>query len=367
MLRDRILMVAALTVIGCDSGPVKRPVETGETALQQFECNRCHSQVAELPEFALNENCTACHRAILAGHFDSRWPEATVTRWKQNVDVYTKTPTLKDVQQRLRRDWFIDYVQEPYDTRPNLPEMMPRLGISLEDAIRLADELGLVNGGDGDFGDAEKGGQLFEERACGACHDFTGVLTPPAERLAAALLAPDLRWTRARFRHDKLVEWLDSPASLKPGTSMPDLLDAEEARDVAAWLFGVEISEVPGSKQVDFLPLLDREISFEEVNKKVFSRLCIHCHNDGRNGFSRGDGGPGSSGGFGFEGRALHFSNQKNAEKVAPLISRALRARHAEIRGEKGELRGMPLGLPPLDLEDIQLLESWAHQVSKDQ
>ena len=44
-----------------------------------------------------------------------------------------------------------------------------------------------------------------------------------------------------------------------------------------------------------------------------------------------------------------------------PVLEREVT--YAEIAGEStGEVRGMPLGLPPMSLEDIQLVESWIAQ-----
>lgn len=41
---------------------------------------------------------------------------------------------------------------------------------------------------------------------------------------------------------------------------------------------------------------------------------------------------------------------------------KALLARHDEVGGENGPVRGMPLGYDPLSLEEIQLVESWIAQ-----
>ena len=46
-----------------------------------------------------------------------------------------------------------------------------------------------------------------------------------------------------------------------------------------------------------------------------------------------------------------------------PRLVAALMARHAEVAGEPNpEVRGMPLGLPPLPIEDIQLVVTWIEQ-----
>ena len=46
-----------------------------------------------------------------------------------------------------------------------------------------------------------------------------------------------------------------------------------------------------------------------------------------------------------------------------PLLIAALMARHAEVAGQPVPgVRGMPLGLPPMPLEDIQRVITWVAQ-----
>ncbi|MFY0541173.1 hypothetical protein [Nannocystis pusilla] len=46
----------------------------------------------------------------------------------------------------------------------------------------------------------------------------------------------------------------------------------------------------------------------------------------------------------------------------APRIVAHMLARHAEVEGAAPELRGMPLGLTPVPLADIQLVDTWIAQ-----
>src|SRR5204863_2860150 len=55
------------------------------------------------------------------------------------------------------------------------------------------------------------------------------------------------------------------------------------------------------------LPLLDRKVTFKEVDEKVFHRTCWHCHSEPD--YAIGDGGPGNSGGLGFKPRGLNLSD----------------------------------------------------------
>jgi hypothetical protein len=195
----------------------------------------------------------------------------------------------------------------------------------------------------------------------------------------AVALAPDLRFTRERFRSQRLLGWLLNPQAIKSDTRMPNFdLSRDEAADIAAYLLGAPLAPEPAAPFVR-LPLLARHVSFAEANQQVFSRTCHHCHTDAAS--AGGDGGPGNTGGFGFGPRGVSFSSHASIlagyvdakgerrslfEPLAdgtPRLVAALLARHDEARSTpRPEVRGMPLGLPPLSAEDIQLVESWVAQ-----
>jgi hypothetical protein len=115
------------------------------------------------------------------------------------------------------------------------------------------------------------------------------------------------------------------------------------------------------------------------VSTRVFRQICWHCH--GAPAFARGDGGPGNTGGFGFAPRGLDLSDytgvtsgsrgpdgrRRSVLATMPdgtprLIAHLLARRVEERGGEVPGIRGMPLGLPALSLEDIQLVETWIVQ-----
>jgi hypothetical protein len=160
---------------------------------------------------------------------------------------------------------------------------------------------------------------------------------------------------------------------------MPNFdLSRDEAADIAAYLLRAPLAPEPFVPFVR-LSLLTRPVSFEEANRRVFSRTCHHCHTDA--GAAAGDGGAGNTGGFGFAPRGVSFSSHASIlagyldekgerrslfEPLAdgtPRLVAALLARHDEARSApRDALRGMPLGLPPLSAEDTQLVESWVAQ-----
>lgn len=232
-------------------------------------------------------------------------------------------------------------------------------------------------------GDATRGKALYEEKACFSCHTFTGADVASIELTdgrPAVQRAPDLRHTRERFRPDRIVDWLVAPRHHRPVTMMPDHdFSVQQARDLAAFIYDVELAPVPPPAPVARrLPLLDRPVAWNEVYAEVFGHTCIHCHGDPA--VEKADGGPGYAGGFGIQRRRLSFADYENAlsgslddagrprsifaplEDGTPRLLAHLLARQQEVAGEEAPVRGMPLGLPPLTPEQIQLVASWIAQ-----
>ncbi len=367
------LVLLALSIIfaGCNKSPAPAsPAAVSNSSrptVDQFECQRCHLGMTQVTPVALDQSCTGCHLGIKNGAFDEFWPESTITTWKKDIRHLVMIPSLQNVETRFRRDWFIEFVQNPHDLRPRLEESMPRLNISLSDAEALADELGLKNDKTAaeQGADIERGRALFNDRKCLSCHDFGAMTAKSGELVSGDVpkLAPNLSFARQRFRRDALVAWLDDPGAMKRDTLMPDLLTQAEAVDVAAFLVNTPLIATPKMPEPVFLPILKRDVDFEEVNDKVFSKICIHCHGDGENTFADGDGGPGNTGGFGFPAKNIDFSTEDTALGAIPRIVSNLKARHFEVRGlVDPNVRGMPLGLPPLSPTDIQLIETWVSQ-----
>jgi cytochrome c2 len=361
----------------------------GEKLVAEHQCNRCHEGTGQpVPEREFH--CVNCHREILSDTFPV--PKAKREQWKPNVRPVRAIPSLTNIGERVGREWIASFLLSPYDLRPMLHPSMPRLGLSPEDArdiatfltktARASTSAPAVPAG----ADLERGRRLIEERGCGSCHEFTGVpvlaATPSAERadqLDAVLLAPDFRHTRDRFTEASLLAWLADPRAIKPDTLMPSPgLDPQQARDVAAYLLRAPLAPAPARAAFQRLPALSRAVSFQEVDERVFRKTCRHCHGDPS--MARGDGGPGNTGGFGFKARGIDFSSYRAiasgyldakgqrhslfelTEGGVPRLLAALLARHDEQGGNAHKIRGMPLGLPALNGEQIQLVESWIAQ-----
>jgi mono/diheme cytochrome c family protein len=361
----------------------------GQELARRFECSRCHTGTGtdDAPQ---SKSCAGCHRAIHAGTFGAG--ALTFAHWVQRIRHFLHVPSLAGAPGRFRRGWLESYLMNPVDLRPGLEESMPRLELDVEQARDLAAYFAPddPSGGFEPAGDPERGRALLELKGCATCHRLSGapplrvgtlpVAIEPGRLRLAAVLAPDLRWTRERLLPDYLLRWLRKPSAVRADALMPDVpLDDGEIRDIATYLLTAKLDELP-SRPPSPLPLLSRAVLWEEVERRVFRDSCWHCHSDPD--YARGDGGPGNSGGFGFAGKRINLADhggllsgyvdasgeRRSLFELDPALGKnrlvaALWARHAEEHGQTiPGIRGMPLGLPALPVEEIQLVETWIAQ-----
>lgn len=362
----------------------------GKQLVAEFECHRCHEGTG-LAAPPLAKNCVACHQQIADGEFKAA--KAKLAEWRPRVQPYRDVPSLSSMGGRLRPDWVLDYLLHPHDLRPNLAQTMPRLNLTVEQARDIVTYLTAAPGAGAapltssvtaDAGQIAHGKQLMVERGCLSCHQMSGaglngpVSAGPAPRVLA--LAPDLRAVRHRSEPSVIARWLLDPSKVKHDAAMSSLsLGQQDARDLAAFVSFGELAPLPAPPAFARLPVLSRKVGFDEVDASVFAVTCRHCHTNPD--LAGGDGGPGNTGGFGFKPRHIDFSTYQGIQSGGvdasgrrvslfaktneglPLLVAALVARALEERGRANEqVRGMPLGLPPLTPEQIQLVESWVDQ-----
>ncbi|MBZ5715307.1 c-type cytochrome [Nannocystis pusilla] len=379
--------VPAAPVVALEPAADPAAVARGQALIDRFECVRCHDIPGREPA-SLEKHCVRCHQDILRGAFPA--PPETLREWQGHITHLTDVPALRGLE-RLRRGWLAAWLRAPHDLRPGLNSTMPRLSLGTDEAADLAaalipePELAAPAPGD-----PARGRELLGDKSCTLCHRFTGVANiAPAPKLPVPLdeaqlqrglaQAPDLRFTRERMRPAALVAWLLDPPRHKPGTPMPTIpLTDADARAIAAYISDATLEPLPTPKPVARLPILERQVRWPEVEAKVFKKTCWHCHSDPD--YARGDGGPGNSGGFGFAPRRLDLASYpgiasgsvgddgKRRSVFAPLpdgtprIIAHMLARHLEVEGGAPEQRGMPLGLTPVPLADIQLVDTWIAQ-----
>lgn len=367
-----------------DPGPTaEKPIEfpradEGRRIIESYGCTSCHEIVdragEELTRPEGGRDCFGCHRAVIAGEFAER-PEKHA-EWQRTLPKMFDVPSLRGAG-RLERSWLVAYLQNPHDVRHNLDSMMPRLPISGEEAEAIADFLGSAAGEPpaphtDEVRNADRGKQLFDQNGCSACHG-----NAPADVTGRALiLAPNLGWAKERFGFDGLVAWIQHPREQKPDTMMPDFgFTAEEAADVAAYVMTIETPKAPEFSEPE-LRKVYRRVEFAEVHRLLRDR-CLHCHNEPK---ASSMGGPGYTGGWGFEGKSLSLLTYRDfvaggrdadgkrsmfdpvGDEGRPRIVEHLIARHREMAGQSSEVLGMPLGQPPVPWEQIEVVNAWIEQ-----
>jgi sulfur-oxidizing protein SoxX len=91
--------------------------------------------------------------------------------------------------------------------------------------------------------DPRRAPAIMERAGCGACHDIPGVRWPKGNvgGSLAGFGSRPLIAGRLPNRPDLLMAWLRDAPSLSPATGMPPAPISEaEARDVAAYLYGLD-------------------------------------------------------------------------------------------------------------------------------
>jgi mono/diheme cytochrome c family protein len=343
-------------------------VEAGRKLVEQFECNRCHAVPG--PEAPLDKQCVGCHQRILRGAFDA--PAKAMAAWKRNIVHLTAVPSLATLDGRIRRDWIAGYLLSPYDQRPRLEASMPRLPLTPAQAEDIAAYLApSAAPAPPVLGTAEAGLAAWNQGGCAACH---GGGDAPAQKYPAVQLAmaPNLRALGEKYHPAGLVRWLEKPSGYMP--PIPT-----DATAVAAYLLARDSPAAAGKPIPARLPVLKRPVRYQEIEDRLFLKMCWHCHSEPD--LARGDGGPGNSGGFGYRGVGLSLASYaataggsldaggrrqsifRKAEDGTPMIVKVLLVRREEEAGRwNPKVTGMPLGLPAVSPEDIQLVESWVAQ-----
>lgn len=359
-------------------------VARGRGVFVRGECVRCHATPSTVrpPPLTPMQQCAACHQRAARG--DEPGPEALQARWRTSVEHYLDVPPLDGLVPQLRRAWLADFFLRPHDVRPGLEETMPRLALTPRDADDLAAFLTRGQRAAAHTwsaaADLDVGRAVFAERGCGGCHTFSGAAVITGRGIGRA---PDLRHTRARLDAATVLRWLEKPWSIMPDTAMPTPnLTPAERESVARFVLEAPLAPSTKAAPPPLLPTLSRAVRFAEVEPLL--RPCAHCHDDAV--IAGGEGGPGNTGGMGFAASGLDLSNYSAILRArfrgvsvtasrghdVPLLVRALQQRHEEAVAEEAgvdvaavvddEVRGMPLGLPPLTPVEIQLVRSWIEQ-----
>lgn len=378
------------------AGPVADAalIARGKALVEKLQCTRCHAASGmQVAAATRNTSCSGCHAWISGSKHDSveyerqraRFPYWD--RYVENVGSFLAVPDLAAAGSRLDAKWVAAYVRDPYEVRPGNYERMLRAPVTEEEAAAIAAFLGASRtpltgvaaaaaaiSVSSSKADVAEGASLFASLKCGQCHALGSA---DADATGGA---PDLAHTRDRMAPSDIAAFIADPPAMNSRVAMPNFdLTAEQAARLRDYVLSVpSVKETIAAVPAD-LPLLDRPVPWEDVRSKVFGRICVHCHmTAAKNG---GEGGPGNTGGLGFEGKGLDLESwdalaasrvlvPRTPGEEAPLIKR-LRIRaieHArELAGpHTGSApvleRGMPMALPALTPVEMQLLRSWVAQ-----
>ncbi|MCO4743162.1 MAG: c-type cytochrome [Proteobacteria bacterium] len=370
-----LLPVAGLATI---PGAVADPVPPQTTAFVEGSCALCHA-VPGLPAEPRTTSCTDCHIWIKAVASDPRKREKAKEifplweRYEKNVHSYLEVPNLEAAMARLEPEWVRGYLQDPHDLRPNLDESMPRFALSEAtlDSIEQAFEQARVDVEPTPKPrrkNVEAGEALFTSAGCAACHSLG-----PHHTSVSLPMAPDLAHTRARMDPDVAVAWIANPKAVSEHATMPALgLDQDQAvllRDYI-WLARLDWESSQVTQAV--IEPTTQPVTWEDVESRVFGRICAHCHMNPE--LNQGRAGPGNAGGFGYAPTGIELETYEGVVAAIDAIPDALQRRRDEADRDwvkpgsaprvltRPDQPGMPLGHPPIPDEDISLVLGWIDQ-----
>lgn len=385
-----ILLLTALVTLFALHPVVAADPHPGLKVAQKGDCAMCHiTPGITAPDRA--GSCVSCHEWVRsvsqnpaarskAMEFFPLWE-----RYERNVVSYFAVPDLGVAAARLDPAWVQSWLGNPHDLRPAMPETMVRLGLSAAELAEISSWFAsqqppVPPTPAPDPAHIEAGKQLFSSRGCIACHSFGATFPGPG-----VPAAPDLQHSRHRMSDDRIVAWIQNPQSLHPKATMPalgiSLADAIALRDflVLADPGGTvakapeKLTKMPKSVSCNSTaPSSTPTVRWEEVESRVFGKICVHCHMDPSQ--NEGRAGPGNAGGFGWPATGIQLQTREGVAEHAPAILAAMQRRRDELPRDviaagqrpadiqRPEKPGMPLGLPAIPDEDIRLVASWMEQ-----
>ncbi len=407
------------TVVTWNPADKTAALTAGRSVMEKNECTRCHI-IDDLAASPKPYGCTSCHLWLKSLHpgdktYDTlveKWGEPIVARYQKNIFHLQRVPELTDIGKRMRGDYIVTFLTEPFDQRPMLEESMFRHNLAPNDIKAIARYFAAKADAPDPLApdykpelppkpDAERlarGKELFKSRACATCHTLGNVdFGINKDTLIAArsvsLLAPNLRFARERTRPDSILTWIMAPQTLLKDTTMPALVtsreDAEVLRDYIYYA-DAELKPTPPTYVPQPVKILDRTVPYSEMKERVLGKVCVHCH---MNDYEK-DAGVGNKGGFGYHGIGLQMRTYetlvqgavgldgkrysvlvpKPGEKEAPIITVMMKRRIEEQRDHveafadyerphySKDRPGMPMGLPAMDDESMSLLATWIAQ-----
>lgn len=168
-------------------------------------------------------NCRACH---LVDGFGGGIYETI-------EDTGMRPPNLNTQGARTQADWLFSFLKEPPTVRSWLNVRMPTFHFSDEQANTLVQGFMAMEQTQPFATEAEQrpdpetlqvGDRLLVRLQCERCHVASAV-----ETMEASQLAPSFRLSGERLRHEWIVDWLEDPQAITPGTQMPQFWPRDDA------------------------------------------------------------------------------------------------------------------------------------------
>jgi len=360
------------------SAPPSPPVPLAD-ALAEGGCVLCH-QVPGVAQATQVESCQGCHAWIQSVAADPARRTVALesfplwSRYEETVHSYEQVPNLQAAMARLEPSWIAGYLNNPHDLRPHLDETMPRMDLSVGE-LKAIERW---------FADARApepvspeptaenlaaGEVLFSERGCTACHALGGRFT------GGIPLAPDLAYTRERMTPGLIAAWIQAPKSVSEHATMPAMgVSWEEAVQLRDFILLADLQQRVVLDAPVFPSPAKESVSWEQVNDRVFGRICAHCHMNPD--WNEGRAGPGNAGGFGWEATGIELQSCESVAALSGRIPATMERRNMELARDhlspgqtpadlnRPERPGMPMGLPPIPDPDIALVLAWIEQGS---
>ena len=233
-----------------------------------------------------NNNCMGCHIIenrggdILANYFAPEYAP----------------PNLNTEGAKVQPRWLLNFLEKPMTIRPNLLVRMPSFALGEEKWNSLIKYFQYYDGQTTPYEGHYKpmknsvefraGEKLHEMGACNNCH-FYGVTRPLQ---GAQTWAPNLALTKERLRPEWVVDWLNNPQEIMPGTKMPKpyIPTKEElSTSDASEIYGVDLMKLAGDESSMVSGLTDYVYSIP--GKIDISREIREFFNQNGYGFLEGE------------------------------------------------------------------------------
>lgn len=132
-------------------------------------------------------------------------------------------PNLSMEAKKVRAEWLINFLREPYRIRPLEDTRMPDFNLSFDDVQAAIEYLSYIREDKYPFKatqkvetyleDIEAGKELYQkELACLGCHTFEGM---------GGYVGPEHTDMASRLRREWVEEWVTDPQKIKPDVRMP--------------------------------------------------------------------------------------------------------------------------------------------------